>query len=421
MFHAPRRVLFRFLALIAFAISIALPLAGPAAAEPPPLKVGFTMALTGGLAGNGKAALMTIQMWADEMNAKGGLLGRKINFVHYDDQSNPSNIPGLYTKLIDVDRVDLLVSPYGTNLIAPAMPIVMQNGKTMMSIFGVGVNHQFNYDQYFQIMPLGEHSDEAIGAGFLDVAMKLDPKPKTIAIVGADAEFGKVVTDAARKIAKQKGLSVVYDRTYPPNTVEFATIVRAIQATKPDLVFLGAYPPDAVGMIRAANEVGLSTQLFGGAMAGPQFASIKTQLGPALNNVVGYELYSPTPKMNFPGMDAFLAKYQAKAASEGVDALGFYVPPFVYAAMQILGDSVEKTGGTDQKKLAEYMHKATFKTVVGDVRFGPTGEWATPRVLLVQYRDIVGKDLDQFRKESTQVILFPPDLATGAPVTPFRK
>lgn len=88
-----------------------------------PIKIGLSMALTGGLAGNGKAALLAIQMWADDVNAKGGLLGRKVQIVHYDDQSNPSTVPSLYTKLIDLDKVDLVVSPYGTNLIAPAMPV----------------------------------------------------------------------------------------------------------------------------------------------------------------------------------------------------------------------------------------------------------------------------------------------------------
>jgi len=419
MLMALKRGFARVLCIVGLAATSSLA-AAPALAQKAPLKVGFSMALTGGLAGNGKAALMTIQMWADEVNARGGLLGRKVDLVYYDDQSTPSSIPGLYTKLIEVDKVDIVVSPYGTNLIAPAMPVVMQSGKTMMSLFGVGVNYQFRYDRYFQIMPLGEKADEAIGAAFLDVAQKLPAKPKTIAIVGADAEFGKVTTDAMRSLAKAAGLKVVYDRSYPPNTVEFASVVRAIQATSPDLVFLGAYPPDSVGMIRAANEVGLKTQLFGGAMAGPQFASIKTQLGPGINNVVGYELYVPSSTLKFPGIENFLTKYRDKAAAAGVDPLGFYVPPFVYAAMQIVGDAVEKTGGTDQKAMADYMHKTTFSTIVGDVRFGPLGEWETPRVLLVQYRGIEGKDLDQFRKPEAQVILYPPQYATGTPVAPFR-
>src|SRR5262245_33042035 len=91
-----------------------------------PLRVGFSMALTGGVAPNGKQILLALEIWRDDVNAKGGLLGRQVELVFYDDQSNPNNVPGIYTKLLTVDKVDLLLGPYATNMIAPAMPIIMQ-------------------------------------------------------------------------------------------------------------------------------------------------------------------------------------------------------------------------------------------------------------------------------------------------------
>ena len=395
-------------------------LAGAAHAADP-IKIGFSMALSGGLAANGKAALLAIQMWADDVNAKGGLLGRKVQLVNYDDQSNPANVPGLYTKLIDVDKVDLIVSPYGTNLIAPAMPVAMQKGRTMMSLFGVGVNEQFNYDRYFQIMPVGVHSGEAIPEGFFAAAKALNPKPQSVALVGADAEFGKITVDAARKMAKAMGLKIVYDRAYPPSTVDFTPVARAIQATKPDLIFIAAYPPDSVGIIRSLNEIGANAMLIGGGSAGPQFASIKTQLGPLLNNLLGYELYVPSPKLKFPGVEDFLKRYQAKAVGQGIDPLGFYVPPFIYAAMDILGQAVEKTGSLDQAALAKTLHAETFSSVVGDVRFAKNGEWEKPRVLMVQYRNVDGSGVDQFRDPGRYTILFPPEFKSGEAVVPYRK
>src|SRR5690606_2751469 len=123
---------------LAAAAAIGLLASGSAQAAEP-IKIGFSMALSGGLASNGKAALLAMQMWAEKVNAKGGLIGRQVQLVHYDDQSNPSTVPGIYTKLIDVDKVDIVVSPYGTNLMAPAMPVIMQKKLTMMSLFGVGV------------------------------------------------------------------------------------------------------------------------------------------------------------------------------------------------------------------------------------------------------------------------------------------
>jgi branched-chain amino acid transport system substrate-binding protein len=404
---------------ITLAVAGALCAAGPAIAQEP-IKIGLSMALTGGLAANGKAALLAMQMWADDVNKKGGLLGRPVKLIHYDDQSNPATVPSLYTKLIDLDKVDLVVSPYGTNLIAPAMPVVMQKGMTMMSLFGVGVNKQFNYDRYFQIMPLGVESGHAIPNAFFEVVKTINPAPKTIAIVGADAEFGKITSDAARDIAKKMGLKIVYDRSYPPSTVDFAPIARAIQNANPELVFIASYPIDSVGLYRAINEIGLKAKLVGGGAVGPQFTTIKAQLGPFLNNALGYELYVPSNTMNFPGIQEFIARYQKEASGQGVDQLGYYVPPFIYAAMEIVGQAVEKTKSLDQKALAKTMHDNEFQTIVGKIRFAPNGEWTEPRVLMVQYRGIEGNAPDQFRDAGRYTILYPPAFKSGDVVLPYR-
>src|SRR5947199_7274830 len=306
-----------------------------------PLKIGFGMSLTGPLAGNGKAALIAMEIWRDDVNAKGGILGRKVELVYYDDQTNPSTVPSIYSKLLDVDKVDLLVSGYGTNVIAPAMPIVMQRNMAFMTLFGLNVNAKFDYDRYFQIMPAGP--EPAIGwtQGFFDIAMAVNPKPQTIALVGADAEYPAAALEGARAQAKRVGLKLVYDKTYPPNTVDYSPIVRAIQATNPDVVFVASYPPDSAGMVRSVNEVGLKTRIFGGGLVGTQFAALKTQLGPLLNGLVNYETYVPDVAAKFPFLDQFLAKYQERAVKEGVDPLGFYLPPYAYAMMQVLEHSIK--------------------------------------------------------------------------------
>ena len=385
-----------------------------------PLKIGFGMSLTGPLAGNGKAALIAMQIWAEDVNAKGGILGRKVELVYYDDQTNPSTVPSIYNKLLDVDKVDLLVSGYGTNVIAPAMPIVMQRNMAFMGLFGLNVNSKFNYDRYFQIMPAGP--EPAIGwtQGFFDTAMALAPKPQTIALVGADAEYPALALEGARAQAKRTGLKVVYDKTYPPNAVDFSPILRAIQATNPDLVFVASYPPDSAGMVRAANEVGLKTRMFGGGMVGPQFAALKTQLGPLLNGIVNYETFAPDVAAKFPFLDQFLAKYQGRAVKEGVDPLGFYLPPYAYAMMQVLEQSIKAVGGLDQAKLADYMHTYEFDTFVGKVRFAKNGEWAVPRMLTVQYHGITANDLEQWMKPGHVTVLAPASYMTGAVKAPYQ-
>jgi len=147
------------------ALFVGLALAGAALAQQP-LKIGFGMSLTGPLAGNGKAALIAMEIWRDDVNAKGGILGRTVEFVYYDDQTSPSTVPSLYSKLLDVDKVDLVVSGYGTAVIAPAMPLMMQRNLTFMTLFGLNVNSKFNYDRYFQIMPAGPNPAVGWSQGF---------------------------------------------------------------------------------------------------------------------------------------------------------------------------------------------------------------------------------------------------------------
>jgi branched-chain amino acid transport system substrate-binding protein len=385
-----------------------------------PLKIGFGMSLTGPLAGNGKAALISMQIWAQDVNAKGGILGRKVELVYYDDQTNPSTVPSIYNKLLDVDKVDLVVSGYGTNVIAPAMPIMMQRNMVFMSLFGLNVNSKFNYDRYFQIMPAGPEPAVDWSVGFFDVAMSLNPKPQTVALVGADAEYPSLALEGARANVKKAGLKIVYDKSYPPNTVDFSPIVRAIQATNPDIVFLASYPPDSAGMVRAVNEVGLKTRIFGGGLVGTQFASLRTQLGPLLNGMVNYESYTPEVAAKYPFLEQFLEKYQGRAIKEGVDPLGFYLPPYAYAMMQVLEQAIKATGSLDQGQLAEYMHKYEFDTYVGKVRFAKNGEWSVPRMLTVQYHSVAGNDLEQWMKPGRVTVLYPAAYKTGDVKTPYQ-
>ena len=195
-----------------------------------PIKIGFSMALTGGLAPNGKSALLAQKLWEEDVNAKGGLLGRPVKLVYYDDKSSPAEVPAIYTKLLDVDKVELVVGPYATAQIAPAMPIVMQKKKTFIGLLGLAVNTEFNYPNYFAMIPSGPDAKPAFTKGFFDVAMAQGAKPQTVAIVAADQEFSRNAADGARENAKAANLRVVYDRTYPPSTADFAPIVRAIQA-----------------------------------------------------------------------------------------------------------------------------------------------------------------------------------------------
>ncbi len=305
-----------------------------------PIKIGFGMALTGPLGPNGKSALLAMEIWVEETNAKGGLLGRPVQLVNYDDQSNPSTVPGIYTKLLDVDKVDLIVGGYGTNMVAPAMPIAIQRKKAFLALYGLGVNDDFKYDRYFAMIPSGPEPKTSFTKGFFDTAMAQNPRPTTVAIVAADAEFSKNASDGARENAKKAGLKIVYDKSYPPSTTDFSPIVRAIQATNADLVVICSYPLDSVGMVLAANEAKLNPKMIGGAMVGLQSTVFKTKLGEQLNGYMNYDFWLPAKSLMFEGTQAFLTKYQERAAKAGVDPLGYYMAPFSYAYLEILGQAI---------------------------------------------------------------------------------
>ncbi|MBM3536396.1 MAG: branched-chain amino acid ABC transporter substrate-binding protein [Alphaproteobacteria bacterium] len=396
-----------------------LGLGGAAEAQQPPIRIGYGMSLTGGLAVNGKAAIIAHEAWRDDVNAKGGLLGRKVELVYYDDQSNPSTVPALYQKLISVDKVDFVIGGYATVPLAAAMPVVMQHNKVFVGLFGLAVNEEFKYPKYFSMAPPGPDPKPAFTKGFFDIAMQQNPKPQTVAIIANDLEFSKNAADGARENAKKAGLRIVYDRSYPPTTPDFTPIARAIQATNADLVVVCSYPPDSLGMVRAANEVGLKPKMFGGAMVGLQATAIKTQLGPLLNGIVNYDFWLPASTMQFPGALEFLKLYQAKAPAAGVDTLGYYIPAWAYAQLEVLGQAIEATKSLDQEKIADHLSKATFKTLVGDVKFGKNGEWAEERMLQVQYQNIKGNAISEFTDMSKTVIVTPAKYATGKAIYPF--
>jgi branched-chain amino acid transport system substrate-binding protein len=392
-----------------------LAFAGIAAAQQP-VKIGMSMPQTGPLGAGGKAALLALQMWVEDVNKKGGLLGRKVEFIAYDDQTNPALTPSIYTKLLDVDKVDLLIAPYGTVPTAPIMPLVKQRDLLLMGNFSFQVNKTVRHDKWFNNSPWNDaHS---WSEGFFEAGSKLGAK--TIAFLAADQEFAQNLANGARKIAQSLDLKTVYEQNYPPSTVDFSAMIRAIRAAKPDIVFVMSYPPDSVAIIRAVNEIGVgpTVKLFGGGMVGLQFTPIMQSLGSLLNGVVNYNSYVPGVK--YPGIEEFLKRYAERAVKEKVDPLGFYLPPFNYAIGQVLEQAVGATKSIDNKVLAAWLHKNEVKTIVGPIRWDANGEWQNPRVIMAQFRGVADKDLDQFRKPGKQVVLAPAPLKMGTIEAPFE-
>ena len=403
----------------ALAVVLALvALVAPARAADP-IKVGFSMALTGGVAQNGKQLVMALELWRDDVNAHGGLLGRPVELVYYDDQSNPTNVPGIYTKLITVDKVDLILGPYATNMAAAAMPVIMQHNMMTVSMMAIAVNRHFDYPRYFDMVPVGPDGMKAFSEGFFELAAAQTPKPQTVAIVAADAEFSKTSADGAKANAIAQGFNIVYEQSYPPPTTDFAPVMRAVQASNPDIVFVAAYPPDTVGIVRAANEIGLKPKMFGGTMIGLLVTPIKTQLGPLLDGIVIMQSFVPEEAAKFTGTAELLKRYREKAVGEKIDPFGYGFVPFGYAAGQVLAQAVEGAKTLDNQKLADYTHSHTFHTVVGDITYDKTGAWVEQRNVFTQFQNVATNNLEQFSDGQVEPILWPPQFKTGAMIYPY--
>ncbi len=404
--------------VLALAALTALGLTYPAAAQQPPFKIGMSMPATGGLAAGGKSSLIGIEIWRDDVNARGGLLGRKVELVVYDDKSSASESPAIYAKLLDVDKVDILFAPYATVQTAPIMPIVKQRGLLFMGNFSFQVNSKVDHDMWFNNAPWGPADSWA--RAFIDIGIK--NAGKSIAILAADQEFAQNIAKTAKAVAAEKSIQLVYEQNYPPSTVEFSAMIRALKAAKPDMVFVASYPPDSVGILRAVNEIGVgdNVKIFGGGMVGLQFASNMESMGSLLNGVVNYNSWLPEPSMYFDGTKEFFAKYAPRAIEAKVDPLGYYLAPFGYASGQLLEAAVNATKGFDQKALAKHLRENEMKTIVGPIAFSADGERKVSSTLLAQFRGVADKNIEQFKTSGKQVILFPDRLKTGEVVVPFE-
>lgn len=383
------------------------------------VKIGYSLSLTGPVAENTKAVKLAHQIWEKDVNDRGGLLGRQVEMVCVDDESVASNTVEIYTRLLDEKNVDLIIGGYGTNTIAASMPVVMKHKKLLIGLMGLGVNSEFKYPDYFAMIPTGTKPNSELTAGFFELAAKQNPKPTTVALLTADAEFSRNPVIGARENAAHYGLEIVHEQTYPLSTIDFASIIGQLEVINADVLFLCSYLADSAGLIRAIHDSSYRPKMVGGAMIGPQSAAIKMELGPLLNGFVNYEYWMPVPKMNFPGVEDLLKKYQYRAIIEHVDALGFYVVPLAYAQMQVLEQAVLATGSFDDGPLADYCRQNEFKTVIGNIRFDQGGEWLEPRVLQVQFQNVENGDLDTFRDSHAQVVVAPAEYASGSLIYPY--
>jgi branched-chain amino acid transport system substrate-binding protein len=386
-----------------------------------PITIGYCLSLTGPLASNGWAARLAHEIWEQDVNRKGGLLGRPVQMICVDDATDPTKVPSIYKQLLDDKKVDLVVGGYGDNSVAPAMPIVIERSRYFVTLMALASNASHHYANFFVMIPTGPHPSEGLTEGFFELAATQVPKPETMAILAADALFAKSPVAGAKTQASTHGFHIIADEEYDLSTTDFGPVISKLKAADPDILFMCTYLKDTVGILRAVDVLGLTPKIIGGAMIGPQNGEVKSELGPLLNGVVNYEYWLPAPKMMYPGIGEMIKEYQARAGAVGADPLGYYVAPQAYAQMQIVEQAISGIASLDDEGLARFTREKTFSTILGDVKFGTGGTWSEARVLQVQYRDIPDNDLSNFKDTRTQAVVWPSQFASQTLIYPYAR
>jgi branched-chain amino acid transport system substrate-binding protein len=335
--------------------------------QAPPIKIGASLPLTGDFSEPGTAAKKGYELWAEEINKAGGLLGRQVQFVLYDNASDPDTAVADYERLITQDKVDLVVGPFSSRLVIPTSEVAAKYGYAFPEPAG-GAPHVFDrgLKNIFFAQP-APGADQAIPFANYILSLPEDKRPKTLAVVSADDPFNLGVVEKAEKLLTDGGLKSVLKEVYPPDTKDFSSIAAKVADLNPDLILGGTIFEDSVGQIKAYIEAGYQPR---GAFftTGPSLPKeFREALGKATEGIFSsISWYEASTTETNP---EFVAAYHAKYGSEPIaeDSAN------AYTVGQILQQAVENTQSVDNAKLIEEMHKATFKTVVGPLKFDDVG------------------------------------------------
>jgi len=359
-----------------------------------PIKIGASMSVTGTYAKPGTYQKQGYDVCIDELNAKGGILGRKVELVIYDDQSTPATAVRLYEKLITEDKVDAVMGPY-SSAVSEAVANVTEKYKKVMvaplaattSIFKKGRKYIF-----MVITPAENYLD-----GLIDMAAKRGLK--TVAIINEDTLFPKASAAGTAEAAKKRGMQVVLQEAYPKGNTDFSALLVKIKAANPDVIAAGTYFDDAVAITRQMKELNVNPKMFGLTVGGdlPEFYDLLKQNAEYIYGSTQWDESLP-----YPGQKEFLTAYRAKFKGQEPS----YHTAAGYAGCLIYAEAVKKAGTLDADKVRDQLLKMEIKTAFGDYKVEPDGFQIAHKMVMLQWQD--GK----------RIVVWPDDLANGKPRYP---
>jgi branched-chain amino acid transport system substrate-binding protein len=379
------------LSLLVVALATLL-LAGQAEAQGP-VRIGVSLALTGTYAKPGKHGHEGYQLCVKELNARGGLLGRKVEIVAYDDRSDPQTAVRLYEKLITEDRVDVVMGPYSSP-ITEAVANTTEKYKRVLVAPLAATTSIFKKGRKYIFMTVSP--SEVYLEGVIDMAAKRGLK--TLAIVNEDTLFAKASASGAAEIAKKKGMQVVFQEAYPKGFTDFSALLTKVRAANPDVLAAATYFDDAVAITRQMKELDVNPKMLGLTVGGdlPEFYQLLKQNAEYVYGASQWE-----PHLKYPGQQEFVEAYTKEFGREPV-----YHAASVYAGCLIFAEAARRAGSLDSDRIREQLLKLETITPFGDYKVDADGFQLAHKMVTSQWQD--GK----------KVIVWPERLATGAPRFP---
>jgi len=353
------------LGFLAFALGLSA-----AAQTAQPIRIGTTQSLTGHYSDQGTEQLRGLQMWAADVNARGELLGRPVEIVHYDDGSRDAGTVEGFSKLLEQDKVDLLVGPYSSSLTLKASLVAEEHNVPMVAtaasseeIWDRGLKNIFGADT-----PAGDYVD--------GIRVGRDAGAKTIAMVYAKTEFGEEVAAAMRGGVQTE---LVFDEGYAPEERNFKDLAEKLRDVNADVIFGVSYLDDSVALVRALKTAGVRPKMLGFTI-GPGLREFGDQLGPDAEGVLGVVQWLRSSRE--PGAQDFAHRYnQRYGANPGVYAV------IGYSAGQILEAAVRLAGTTDHAAVREQLGTMYFRAMIGPYDVDETGRQKDRQNLVLQWQD----------------------------------
>ena len=353
-----------------------------------PIKIGASLSLTGTYAKPGTYQKEGYEICADELNAKGGLLGRKVEFVMYDDQSSTQTAQRLYEKLITEDKVEAVMGPYSSGITESVAGISEKYRKVLVSPLAATTSIFRQGRKYiFMVISPAEFYLE----GLVDMGAKRGLK--TIAIINEDTLFPKATVVGTEELAKKRGLQVVLREAYPKGNTDFSALLVKIKAVNPDIIAAATYFDDAVAITRQMKELNVNPKMFGVTVGGdiPEFYTLLKQNAEYVYGSTQWDEVLP-----YPGQKEFLSAYQKKFKHEPS-----YHAAAGYAGCLIYAEGVKRAKRLDADLVRAELLKLKIRTAFGDYAVDHDGFQVAHKMVMIQWQD--GK----------RVVVWPDDLASG--------